>query len=330
MKTESNFKPLHLNYLFQASLPTVFDAWITKPVAELWLFKNQTNQLNYETTAEEGGSFSIDEQDGEIKIGHWGQWLEIDRPKRLRFTLEVPKHFAGVSEVTIELQETMAGTELNFVQKNIDVSKTKSAWENMFVALDDVLKQPYLVTVESGIDQVIPAIMVVAMQVVGLARSLDQDEWNTVPYPGSWTPAQLVRHLVKSVSGIGPLIGQPTNLADRDPREKILPLKQNFLDITKRMQSPEFIVPEKMRYNKQSLIEQFEAALAPLTRIRNVNGNELITGLPLGPTTKRELIHFILYHLQRHLIQMKRITEAVLLKRTNPKQEVLERIGSHE
>jgi uncharacterized protein YndB with AHSA1/START domain len=312
MKTESNLQTLHLKYIFQASVTTVFDAWITKPVAELWLFKNKTNQLNYDATVKEGGNFSVDEQDGEIKIGHWGQWLQIDRPKRLRFTLEVPAHFEGVSEVTVEVKETLAGTELNFIQKNIDVSKTKSAWERMFVALDDLLKRPYLVTIESDIAEVIPAIIVVAMQVIGFARSLDEEKWNTVPYDGSWTPAQLVRHLLKSVSGIRPLIEKPAGAADRDPREKVLPLKQNFLDITKKMQSPEFIVPEKMWYNKQSLIKEFEAALAPLTRIKSVKGNELITGLPLGPTTKLELVHFIFYHLQRHLIQMKRVTEALV------------------
>jgi len=77
------------------------------------------------------------------------------------------------------------------------------------------------------------------------------------------------------------------------------------------MQSPEFIVPEKMHYNKESLISEFEAALSPLTKLKDVNLNELITGLPLGPITKLEIVHFIFYHLQRHLIQMKRITEAL-------------------
>jgi uncharacterized protein YndB with AHSA1/START domain len=327
MKDQSNFQPLHLKYLFQASVTTVFDAWITKPVAELWLFKNKTNQLNYEATIKEGGNFSVDEQDGDLNIGHGGQWLEIDRPKRLRFTLEVPAHFEGVSELIVEVKETAAGTELNFTQKDIDVSKTKSAWEGMLAALDDLLKQPYLVTVESGIDKVIPAIMVVAMQVIGFARSLDEAKWNTVPYRGSWTPAQLLRHLSKSVSGIGPLIEKPAATAMRDPSEKILPLKQNFLDITKKMQSPQFIVPEKKEYDKQSLIKEFEAALSPLARLKNVNDNELITGLPLGPTTKLELLHFILYHLQRHLIQMKRITEALLLQRADVNEPVTEEIG---
>jgi uncharacterized protein YndB with AHSA1/START domain len=322
MENQSNFQPLHLKYVFQASVTTVFDAWITKPVAELWLFKNETNQLNYEANVRQGGSFSIDEQHGDLNIRHWGHWLEIDRPKRLRFTLEVPAHFEGVSEVIVEVKETPAGTELNFTQKNIDVSKTQSAWERMFAALDDLLKQPYLVTVESGIDKVIPAIMVVAMQVIGFARSLDETKWNTVPYNGSWTPAQLLRHLSKSVSGIGPLIEKPAATAMRDPSEKILPLKQNFLDITKKMQSPQFIVPEKKAYDKQSLIKEFEAALAPLTRLKSVNANELITDLPLGPTTKLELLHFILYHLQRHLIQMKRITEALLLQRADVNEPV--------
>jgi len=311
MKDQKDFQPLHLEYTFQASATSVYDAWITMPVAELWLFKNETNQLHFEVNLKEGGRFSVVEYDGENKIDHWGKYLEIDRPNTLHFTLEVPAHFEGISDVFIEVKETPGGTLLGFTQKNIDTSKTESAWKGMLAKLDEVLKQPYLVTIQSGKDEIIPAVVVVAMQVVGFIRSLDEEKLNTVPYKGSWTPAQLVRHLLKSVSGIGPLIEKPAKPAERDPGERILQLKQNFLDITKTMQSPEFIVPEKMHYNKESLISEFEAALAPLTKLKDINLNELITGLPLGPITKLEIVHFILYHMQRHLIQMKRITEAL-------------------
>jgi uncharacterized protein YndB with AHSA1/START domain len=311
MKDQKKIEPLHLEYTFQASTTSVYDAWITKPVAELWLFKNETNQLYFETDLKEGGRFSVVEYDGKRKIDHWGKYLEIDRPNTLHFTLEVPAHFEGTSEVFIEVKETPGGTRVAFTQKNIDTSKTESAWKGMFAKLDEVLKQPYLVTIQSGKDEIIPALMVVAMQVVGLARSLDEEKWNTVPYKGSWTPAQLVRHLLKSISDIGSLLEKTSDTAKRDPGERIPGLKQNFLDITKTMQSPEFIVPEKMHYNKESLISEFEAALAPLTKLKNINLNELITGLPLGPITKLEIVHFILYRLQRHLIQMKRITEAL-------------------
>jgi uncharacterized protein YndB with AHSA1/START domain len=308
---QKNLHPLHLDYTFQASVSSVYDAWITRPVAELWLFKNETNQLNFESNLKKGGRFSVVEYDGEKKIDHWGEYLEINRPSTLHFTLEVPAHFEGVSDVLIEVKETPGGTQLAFTQKNIDTSKTETAWKGMLAKLDEVLKQPYVVTIQSGKNEIIPAMMVVAMQVVGLARSLDEEKWNTVPYKGSWTPAQLIRHLLKSVSGIGPLIQKPSTPPERNPGERIIQLKQNFLDITKIMHSPEFIVPEKMHYNKQSLITEFEAALAPLTKLKDVNLNELITGLPLGPITKLEIIHFIFYHFQRHLIQMKRITEAL-------------------
>ena len=311
MKDQKDFQPLHLEYTFQASATSVYDAWITKPVAELWLFKNETNQLHFEADLKEGGRFSVVEYDRENKIDHWGKYLRMDRPNTLHFTLKVPAHFEGTSEVFIEVKETPGGTLLRFTQKNIDKSKTESAWEGMLAKLDEVLKQPYLVTIQSGKDEIIPAVVVVAMQVVGFIRSLDEEKLNTVPYKGSWTPAQLVRHLQKSVSGIGSLIEKPLKPAERDPGERILQLKQNFLDITKTMQSPEFIVPEKMHYNKESLISEFEGALAPLTKLKDVNLNELITGLPLGPITKLEIVHFIFYHLQRHLIQMKRITEAL-------------------
>jgi uncharacterized protein YndB with AHSA1/START domain len=308
---QQKFQPLHLDYTFQSSVTSVYDAWITKPVAELWLFKSETNQLNFESDLKEGGRFSVVEYDSEKKIDHRGEWLEIKRPNILHFTLEVPAHFEGISEVLIEIKETPGGTQLALTQKNIDTSKTETAWKRMLAKLDEVLTQPYLATIQSGKNEVIPAVMVTAMQVVGLARSLDEEKWNTVPYKGSWTPAQLVRHLLKSVSGIGPLIQKPSTPAERNPGERIIQLKQNFLDITKTMQSPEFIVPEKMHYNKQSLITEFEAALAPLTKLKDVNLNELITGLPLGPITKLEIVHFILYHFQRHLIQMRRITEAL-------------------
>jgi uncharacterized protein YndB with AHSA1/START domain len=311
MKYQKDFQPLHLEYTFQASGTSVYDAWITKPVAELWLFKNETNQLHFEADLKKDGRFSVVEYDGENKIDHWGKYIEIDRPNTLHFTLEVPAHFEGISDVLVEVKETPDGILLRFTQKNIDTSKTESAWKGMLAKLDEVLKQPYLVTIQSGKDETIPAVVVVAMQVLSFIRSLDEKKLNTVPYKGSWTAAQLVRHLIKSISGVGPLIEKPSKPAERDPAERIFQLKQNFLDITKTMQSPEFIVPEKIHYNKELLISDFEEALEPLIKLKDVNLNELITGLPLGPITKLEIIHFIFYHLQRHLIQMKRITEAL-------------------
>jgi uncharacterized protein YndB with AHSA1/START domain len=85
MNPQNNFPSLHLEYTFQASDTTVYDAWITKPVAELWLFKNKTNDLDFEADPKEGGRFSVAEKDGEKAIDHWGEYLQIERPHKLRF-----------------------------------------------------------------------------------------------------------------------------------------------------------------------------------------------------------------------------------------------------
>src|SRR4030095_5096448 len=158
---QQKLQPLHLEYTFQASVSSVYDAWITRPVAELWLFKNETNQLNFESTLKKGGRFSVVEYDGEKKIDHWGEYLEISRPNTLHFTLEVPAHFEGISEVLIEVKETPGGTQLSLTQKNIDTSKTETAWKGMLAKLDEVLQQPYLATIRSGKNEIIPALLVV-------------------------------------------------------------------------------------------------------------------------------------------------------------------------
>ena len=44
---------------------------------------------------------------------------------------------------------------------------------------------------------------------------------------------------------------------------------------------------------------------------RKTDLTSLVEGLPLGPITKLEILHFSLYHTQRHLHQMKKIVAAL-------------------
>jgi len=130
---------LALTYTFPDSAITVFDAWLNKPVAELWLFKNDTNDLQFKA---DGDGFFIEEHDGDKQIDHWGKYLKIERPHTLQFTLEVPAHFEGVSEVTLHIRETPAGTQLEFTQKHIDTSKTADAWRMMIGRLMTARMRP--------------------------------------------------------------------------------------------------------------------------------------------------------------------------------------------
>ena len=100
--------------------------------------------------------------------------------------------------------------------------------------------------------------------------------------------------------------------AERDPGERIEELKKVFLDFSKKLNSPDFIVPEEGTYERQPTIEKLNESFNQFKLNANsANLNDLVEGLPLGPITKLEIIHFVLFHTQRHLHQMKKIYETL-------------------
>src|SRR3954466_1897704 len=87
-----------------------------------------------------------------------------------------------------------------------------------------------------------------------LMASVDENKVNTVPYEGSWTAPQLLRHVTKSINGMTKAMHMDAKPAERDPGQRIEELKKIFLDFSKKLTQPEFIVPEDRIYEKQSSI----------------------------------------------------------------------------
>ena len=141
---------------------------------------------------------------------------------------------------------------------------------------------------------------------------LDNDEVNTVPYKDSWTAAMLLRHVSKSLHAMSGALRTDSKPGERDPGEKIAELKKVFLDFSAKLKSPDFIVPENGPYEKQSIYEELKNSLSRFKEsAEHANLTDLVEGLPLGPVTKLEILHFVVYHSQRHLYQMKKICRAL-------------------
>ncbi len=148
-------------------------------------------------------------------------------------------------------------------------------------------------------------------QLTQLLLSLDENEINTVPYPESWTAGELVRHVTKSTNGMAMVMLAEPIPAERDTAEKVHQLKKTFLDFLLKMKSPEFIVPEKETYNKQYSVDALQQSFVTLKEnAGKANLDDLVKDLPFGPTTKLELLHFVLYHTERHLHQLRKICAA--------------------
>ena len=149
-------------------------------------------------------------------------------------------------------------------------------------------------------------------QITILMSEVDEGKVNTIPYEGSWTAPQLLRHVTKSINGMTMAMHMDAQPAERDPGERVDQLKNIFLDFSKKLKQPEFIVPEEKLYDKQSSIEELNKSFSRFkVSAARENLNELVPGLPLGPITKWEIVHFVLYHTQRHLHQMEKICEAL-------------------
>lgn len=149
-------------------------------------------------------------------------------------------------------------------------------------------------------------------ELLNLVFYLDDDKINTVPYEGSWTAAQLLRHVAKSTIAMA----KAMDTSQKDPGRAIdaraAEFKKIFLDTDNRFNAPEFIIPEDGPYAKDHSMQELKNAFAKLKEHANKTElNSLVEGMIISPVTKLEILYFSLYHTQRHLRQMKRIVAAL-------------------
>ncbi|KGO94201.1 DinB family protein [Flavobacterium subsaxonicum] len=152
-------------------------------------------------------------------------------------------------------------------------------------------------------------------ETVALLSSFNEEQINKIPFEGSWTAAQVGRHLYKSEADIDQLFYAPAQPAGRQPDERAEGLKQILLDYSTKMKSPDFIIPEDMEFDKARLITSLAEANDKM--LKAVSGTDLTDiapledGNPLQGSTKLEVVHFITYHTMRHNHQINKIKEIV-------------------
>lgn len=135
--------PVLILHNFSATIDAVFDAWTNPDVVRRWLFASPTNKIEViRMDPGPGGRFSILEWNGREHIDHFGEYLVVEEPHRLVFTLEVPKHFAGQSVVNVILAPLGNGTSMTFSQSGVDRDLVTAHWRTMFRNLSTVLGAP--------------------------------------------------------------------------------------------------------------------------------------------------------------------------------------------
>jgi len=93
-----------VSHRFRAAPERVFDAWIDPRMASRFLFATGEGTIGRcEIDARVGGEWSITDRRADGDVEHRGQYVEIDRPRRLVFTFQVPKYAQSIDRVEIDI-----------------------------------------------------------------------------------------------------------------------------------------------------------------------------------------------------------------------------------
>jgi hypothetical protein len=150
---------------------------------------------------------------------------------------------------------------------------------------------------------------------LGTISFFSPEQFNTIPFEGSWTAGQVAEHLLKSESGIPKILRGNTRPTDRPPGEKVETIRSIFLDYTTKLKSPDFILPSNEAKDKEIILGKFKAKMAEIRKMMDtVDLSQTFTDFPfpqLGELTGWEWVCFAICHAKRHTRQLKNIFKSL-------------------
>ena len=130
-----------VRHRFQASPERVFDAWLDPQVARRFAFATPTGEMiRAEIDPRVGGRFNFTDRRPDMgEVAHVGEYLEIDRPRRLVFSFGVPQFSPAMTTVTIEISPVEGGCELVLTHEGVleaYAEGTPKGWAMILEALE--------------------------------------------------------------------------------------------------------------------------------------------------------------------------------------------------
>jgi uncharacterized protein YndB with AHSA1/START domain len=123
-----------VTHRFAAGPERVFDAWLDPSIARRFLFATRDGEMiRAEVNPKVGGQFTfVDRRPGMGDVLHTGEYLEIDRPRRLAFTFAVPQFNPDFARIIVEIEPTPGGgCRVTLTQTQVPgewVDRSKEGW----------------------------------------------------------------------------------------------------------------------------------------------------------------------------------------------------------
>ena len=120
MDMEAEKMSLKIVREFSASPETVFDVF-TKPEAmRVWW----TDQTTFDIDLRVGGHWTIVRKEKDMTYTAIGKYLEVERPRRLRYTYEMPQFSPNADVITIDIEpDEKGGSIMTFMEDGPDIAE---------------------------------------------------------------------------------------------------------------------------------------------------------------------------------------------------------------
>ena len=134
-----------ITHTYAAAPERVFDAWLNPATARLFLFATPTvEMIRAERDARVGGHFTFTDRRPDMgDVLHTGEYLEIDRPRRLVFTFGVPQFNPDMTTVELDFAPAPGGgCELTLTQRQVPdewAERSKEGWTKIIASLAGAL-----------------------------------------------------------------------------------------------------------------------------------------------------------------------------------------------
>lgn len=151
-------------------------------------------------------------------------------------------------------------------------------------------------------------------ELLNMLASLDGEQINTVPFAGSWTPAQLGDHLSRAYN-VNELLKSNTAPTTRRIDEKEKLIKDVFLNEKEKYKSPEFIEPSNGKINREKLLADLRNKTENILHFipdTDLGLTCMFTELPFfGYMTRLEWMYMLQYHTHRHNRQLRNMLKHI-------------------
>jgi uncharacterized protein YndB with AHSA1/START domain len=130
-----------VTHRYAATPEQVFDAWLDPAIARRFLFATPTGEMiRAEIDARVGGKFVFVDRRPEMgDVLHTGEYLELDRPRRLAFTFGVPAFNPDFSKILLEFAPAPGGgCDLTLTQFDVPAEwaeRSKDGWTKILASL---------------------------------------------------------------------------------------------------------------------------------------------------------------------------------------------------